>query len=420
MNEIFGYWLWILFPLFFALGWAAARIDMKQVVKESSSLPRSYFQGLNFLLNEQSDKAIDSFLEVARIDSQTVELHFALGNLFRRRGETNRAIRMHQNLIERDDLEQNVRLKALLELGQDFLTAGLLDRAEGIFQKLLNTNLDEKARQFLLYIYQSAKEWQKAIDMAQQMPDVATQTEIAQYYCEIAEQMLIKSQLNDELTEILDLAILHNRQCVRATILRGDLYLRQQQIEKAIDAWQKVELQNPIYLSLVAVKLNNAYNQIGQNNVALELLKNYLNKYSSLDILEAVIQSILQQHSNENSNNNDDNNNNNESIENSDENYVNIFKQIHDLIRIELDKNPSLLGLEKLFSVNLHNLNNSNNNRDDIEIAKAIIKNYTRRLSRYRCLHCGFKARQFYWRCPACGKWETMPPRRTEEIDQNF
>ena len=157
MNEIFGYWLWILFPLFFALGWIAARVDMKQVVNESSSLPRSYFQGLNFLLNEQSDKAIDSFLEVAKIDSQTVELHFALGNLFRRRGETNRAIRMHQNLIERDDLEQNVRLNALLELGQDFLTAGLLDRAEKIFQKLLNTNLDEKARQFLLSIYQSAK-----------------------------------------------------------------------------------------------------------------------------------------------------------------------------------------------------------------------------------------------------------------------
>lgn len=401
MNEIFGYWLWILFPLFFALGWIAARVDMKQVVNESSSLPRSYFQGLNFLLNEQSDKAIDSFLEVAKIDSQTVELHFALGNLFRRRGETNRAIRMHQNLIERDDLEQNVRLNALLELGQDFLTAGLLDRAEKIFQKLLNTNLDEKARQFLLSIYQSAKEWQKAIEMAQQMPDMTTQTEIAQYYCEIAEQMLMKSQLGDDLAKTLDLAILHNRQCVRATILRGDLYFRQNQIEKAIECWQKVELQNPIYLSLIAVKLNNAYNILGQNSIAVELLKNYLHRYSSLDILEAIIQSILQQ--------------------NSHENYINIFRQIHDLIRMELDKNPSLLGLEKLFSVTLNDTENINtNSRGDIEIAKAIIQNYTRRLSRYRCLHCGFKARQFYWRCPACGKWETMPPRRTEEIDQNF
>ena len=137
MSDIFDYWQLLLIPVFFGFGWVAARIDMRQVVHESRALPRSYFQGLNFLLNEQPDKAIDSFLEVAKVDSQTVELHFALGNLFRRRGETERAIRMHQNLVDLPDLDERVRLQALLELGQDYLKSGLLDRAEEIFNKML-------------------------------------------------------------------------------------------------------------------------------------------------------------------------------------------------------------------------------------------------------------------------------------------
>ena len=126
------YWQLLFLPLFFALGWAAARIDIRHLVKESRALPRSYFKGLNFLLNEQPDRAIEAFVEAVRVDPQTVELHFALGSLFRRRGETKRAIRMHQSLIERDDLPQDLKLQALSELGQDYLKAGLLDRAEEI------------------------------------------------------------------------------------------------------------------------------------------------------------------------------------------------------------------------------------------------------------------------------------------------
>jgi lipopolysaccharide biosynthesis regulator YciM len=121
----FEYWQLLLFPLFFGLGWAAARIDIRHLVQESRTLPRSYFQGLNFLLNEQPDRAIEAFVEAVKVDPQTIELHFALGSLFRRRGETERAIRMHQNLIEREDLKQDLKLQALAELGQDYLKAGL-------------------------------------------------------------------------------------------------------------------------------------------------------------------------------------------------------------------------------------------------------------------------------------------------------
>jgi len=144
------YWWLLVLPLFFALGWFAARIDIKQLLLESRALPMGYFKGLNFLLNEQPDKAIEAFIEVVKVDPQTIELHFALGGLFRRRGEVERAIRMHQNLVERPDLASGQKLAALFELAQDYFKAGLLDRAEELFLKLETTSYAEQALRFLL------------------------------------------------------------------------------------------------------------------------------------------------------------------------------------------------------------------------------------------------------------------------------
>src|SRR5690606_10160008 len=160
------YWWLLAFPLFFGLGWLAARIDIKQIVSESRALPGSYFKGLNFLLNEEPDKAIEAFIEVVKVDPQTIELHFALGSLFRRRGEVERAIRMHQNLAGRPDLEPVQRRQAVFELAQDYLKAGLLDRAEEHFSQLLATDLEEQAAGFLLEIYEQEKEWERAIATA--------------------------------------------------------------------------------------------------------------------------------------------------------------------------------------------------------------------------------------------------------------
>src|SRR5438874_8357406 len=149
----FEYWWLLGLPLFFGLGWIAARIDIKQIVTESRALPRSYFKGLNFLLNEQPDKAIEAFIEVVKVDPETIELHFALGSLFRRRGEYDRAIRMHQNLLERANLAAEQKLEALAELGEDYLKAGILDRAEEVFRQLEKTDFSAKAKTHLLEIY---------------------------------------------------------------------------------------------------------------------------------------------------------------------------------------------------------------------------------------------------------------------------
>jgi lipopolysaccharide biosynthesis regulator YciM len=390
MSDLFEYWQLLLIPLFFALGWGAARVDMRQVVHESRALPRSYFQGLNFLLNEQPDKAIDSFLEVAKVDSQTVELHFALGNLFRRRGETERAIRMHQNLIDLPDLDDAVRLQALAELGQDYLKSGLLDRAEEIFNKLLGTALEAEAKRNLLEIYQVEKEWLKAVDLARELPDVATQQQVAEFYCELAATEIMRSK-PDSARAYLESAMQQNRKCVRASLLQGDLLLQEVRQSAAIEAWQRIEQQDPAYLALVAQRLLDTYRKLERPEEGMALLSGYLERYPSLDLLDVVYQLVLEGEGNE---------------------------AAYRLVRAELQRNPTLLGLEKLMSARLPLA--APEVRPDVELAKTIVQGYTKRLSRYRCDNCGFKARQFYWRCPACGGWETYPPRRSEEFDQTL
>ena len=387
MSEIFNYWQLLLIPLFFGLGWAAARIDIRQMVHESRALPRSYFQGLNFLLNEQPDKAIDSFLEVAKIDPQTVELHFALGNLFRRRGETERAIRMHENLIERGDLDEVFRLQALLELGQDYLKAGLLDRAEAIFNRLLGTARDEEAKRNLLEIYQVEKEWQKAVDVARELPGAASQKDIAEYYCELAAGEIIRSR-PDPAREYLETALQHNRKCVRTSLLQSDLLVQEGRLGEAIEAWQRIEQQDPAFLSLIAQRLLEAYRTGERRDEGIALLRGYLERYPSLDLLDVVYQLVLESGGSE---------------------------AAYRLVRDELQRNPTLVGLEKLMSARLPLV--APETRSDLELAKSIVQGYTKRLSRYQCNACGFKARQFYWRCPACGSWETYPPKRSEEFD---
>ena len=385
----FELWWLLAFPLFFVLGWLAARIDIKHLVKESRALPRTYLTGLNFLLNEQPDKAIDAFIEAVKIDNQTVELHFALGSLFRRRGETDRAIRMHQNLIDRDDLSEEQRQQAVSELGLDFLKAGLLDRAEGVFVKLRNTRLNDFALKSLLDIYQQEKDWRKAIDIAEALPHegVLWEKEISNFHCELASADLANSRFDDALTS-LGRALEINRKSVRASMLLGDLHAARGDDLAALEAWKKVESQNPVYLALVAERIMDAYRRLGQLEQGMQLLRSYLDQYPSLDLLDAMFQWELQKEGPHGA---------------------------YGLVRDELRRNPTLLGLDKLLEAAL--LTAPAERRTDIELVKGLVHGHTRRVARYRCDACGFKARQFYWPCPACGGWETYPPKRTEEFD---
>jgi lipopolysaccharide biosynthesis regulator YciM len=382
----FEYWWLLGFPLFFGLGWIAARIDIKQIVSESRALPRSYFKGLNFLLNEQPDKAIEAFIEVVKVDPETIELHFALGSLFRRRGEYDRAIRMHQNLLDRADLGAEQKLQAQMELGQDYLKAGILDRAEEVFSRLEKTNLAMPARRFLLEIYEQEKDWPRAIEMTRQVE--TDPRALAQYLCELATSEASQSR-PDAARRHLDAALEANRKCVRASLLWGDLEKNSGNMERAIEHWMRIESQNPAYLALVAQRLVEAYRDAGRAEEGLRLLAGYLERYPSLDLLDTVFQQTLE---------------------------VKGAEQAYEIVRDELKRNPTLLGLDRLLEAQIIAAG-SPDKRRDLELVRNLVHGHTRRLARYRCEACGFKARQFHWQCPACGGWETYPPRRTEEFD---
>ena len=381
----FEYWWLLGFPLFFGLGWLAARIDIRQIVRESRALPRSYFRGLNFLLNEQPDKAIEAFLEVVKVDPETVELHFALGSLFRRRGEYDRAIRMHQHLLERADLGAEQKTMALAELGHDYLKAGILDRAEEVFQKLEQTPQGGAARRALLEIYEQEKAWPRAIEMTRQVE--SDPRALAQYECEIAASEAAQSR-PDSARRHLEAALDANRKCVRASLQLGDLEVEEKRLERAIEHWKRVESQDPAYLALVAQRLLDAHRELGRAEEGLRLLEGYLERYPSLDLLDIVFQQTLETKGPE---------------------------EAYRLVRDELRRNPTLLGLDRLVEVEL--IRAPAERRRDLELMRSLVHRHTQRLARYRCETCGFKARQFYWRCPACGGWETYPPRRTEEFE---
>ena len=386
----FETWCLLGIPIFFGLGWVAARIDIKQLLSESRSLPQGYFKGLNFLLNEQPDKAIDAFIEIVKLDPETVELHFALGNLFRRRGEIERAIRVHQNLLARPDLPQDAQVHARYELGQDYLKAGLLDRAEETFNQLVDTTYSAPARRALLEIYQREKEWQRAIEAAlalQESGAGSKQKEIAQFYCELAQDELVHTHPEAALP-LLEKALASDRKNVRATMLMGDVYVAQGDIETALMAWRRVEQQSVPHVALVAQRLMDGYRTLGRPQEGLNLLKSYLAEASSIDLLEVVFKAVIE---------------------------LDGVDAANQLVSDELRRTPTLLGLDKLLEARL--MEAAPEVRPELSVVKNLVHNYTQKLARYQCSHCGFKAKQFYWQCPGCNQWETYPPRRTEELN---
>ncbi len=384
----FEYWWLIALPLFFGLGWLAARVDIRTLVTESRALPESYFRGINFLVNEQQDKAIEAFTEVVKVDPQTVELHFALGSLFRRRGEVERAIRMHQALVERADLAAGPRLDAIHELAQDYLKAGLLDRAEELFRRLEGTAREDSASQALLEIYEQEREWERAIETARRAEERtgrSFQMDIAHYCCELAATELAHAR-PAQARALLERALASHRKSVRASILLGDIEAAEGHVEQAIEAWKRIESQNPAYLSMVAERLLEAYRSLEKPEVGLRLLQYYLANHPSLDLLAVVFRETLARQG---------------------------AAEAHRLVSEEVRRNPTLNGLARLLEARIALA--TDDQRAEFELVRDIVQQHSRTLAMYLCEQCGFRARQFYWHCPACRGWETYAPRRTEE-----
>ena len=383
------FWWLLVIPVAFALGWIASRYDLKTLLSENANLPRSYFRGLNFLLNEQHDKAIDAFIEVAKLDPETIELHFALGNLFRRRGETDRAIRVHQNLLSRPDLPVAERDHALFELGQDFLKAGLLDRAEETFRSLEAGEYALGAQRALLTIYEIEKDWNKSIATAgriEEMGAASLQKEVAQFHCELAQEALQRKNPADARAE-LKLALAANPDNVRATILVGDVDAAGGDLESAIACWRRVEAQNAAYLPLVAEKLVQAYTQLGRTAEGVDLLVDYVDRYPSNDLLDVAFKHVAE---------------------------LRGLEAAHTLARHQMQTSPNVAGMTRLLEAQVATAEEPR--RSELELMRTLVKQRTKNLPRYTCQNCGFRARLFYWQCPGCSGWETYAPRRVEPI----
>lgn len=383
----FEFWWLLAFPLFFVFGWLAARVDIRQVVTESRALPNSYFRGLNYLLNEQPDKAIEAFLEVVKLEPETIDLHFALGGLFRRRGEIDRAIRMHENLLEREGLAEELRLRAMGELGQDYLKAGLLDRAESVFGKLLETPQHGTARKYLLEIYVQEKDWEKAIEAANLLEKDTSRplnAEIAHFHCEIA--MLEAARGNPErAAERLQQALQINRQSVRANLMAGDLDAAAGRHEAAIADWRMVEAQSASHMALVLDRVLASYRQLGRLDEGVQWLRALYARQPSQDLFNALYLVVAETQG---------------------------ADAASQLAREELRRNPTLRTLDRLLEAKLANA--TPEQRELLQLEKSLVQQHSQRMMRYQCDSCGFKAKQFYWRCPACGRWDSFDPERRE------
>lgn len=405
---MFETWWLLVLPLVFGLGWMAARFDLRQLISEQGALPRSYFKGLNFLLNEQPDQAIDAFIEVARLDPETTELHFALGALFRRRGETERAIRVHQNLATRPDLPESEREHALYELGQDFLRAGLLDRAEESLRRLMSGPYAASAKRVLLELYEVEKEWSKAIDAARELQALEQKdyrVQIAQFCCELAQDALQKKR-PEEAVDWLRRAREENPANVRAPILLGDVAAAAGDVPGALKHWLGIETQDAAYLPLVADRVVKAYATLGEQGKAVEWLRGLLKGNLAPELLDTAYRTELE---------------------------VNGPVAATALMRDQLRRQPTLLALTKYFeaqaAANQALQAAGANGGDPAEAAapadvqsqettaiRDLLQLRTRNLARYTCRECGFRARLFYWQCPGCNRWETYAPRRSEAL----
>lgn len=375
-------WLLIGLPIAFALGWLASRMDLRQWRRDSRDAPRAYFKGLNLLLNEQHDKAIDAFIEAVQHDPETSELHFALGNLFRRRGEFERAVRVHEHLLARSDLRPADRERAQLALAEDFMKAGLFDRAESAWRALEGSGNDREAQLALLSLAERSRDWQRALDIGRRLEAAgggSFASRLAHYECELALEADAAGR-PDEADAALARARAAAPTAARPLVLAGQRLLRAGRAAEAMQAWDELrELQCTSFL-LVALEYAEAALTCGQAAAARVALRARCTSAPAVELLIAL-----------------------DRLEGGDESERAARWAQH------LAQAPSLAAAERLLA-----LPPASWDAAGVEALRVAVARAARPLSRYRCAACGFEAQHYFWQCPGCLNWDSYPPQRVE------
>ena len=384
--------VWLLLPVAALAGWLTARNRPGRTGSCSDSIIGSeYIKGLNYLLNEQQDKAIDVFIRMLEVNSDTVETHLALGNLFRRRGEVDRAIRIHQNLIARPNLEEEQRMDALLELGQDYMKAGLFDRAEALFLELNENNVHlSSVLPLLLDIYQQEKDWHNAISIAEQMGFVGEQPAravIAQFYCELAEDARSTDDVDAALA-CLDKAGEYNPQCARARLIRGHIARQQGDCATALRAFEQVVAMDVDLLPEVLDDMHACHVTCGSRADMIGFLRQVIPKYAGILPVLALADILGEEEGEE---------------------------AAAEFIARELGRRPSVRGLARFIDLNL--ARSDGNARENLLILKNMTDQLLENKPVYACRNCGFTGKVLHWNCPGCRQWNTIKPIHGVEAD---
>ncbi len=378
----------LLLPIAAASGWYVGR---REVSAGASNRSRGraafgespdYFRGLNYLLNDRPDKAIEVFVNLLEVETETVETHLALGTLFRRRGEVDRAIRIHQNLVERTELDETQRAQALLELGLDYNRSGLLDRAEELFKELLETGLfDQQALRHLHDIYQQEQDWARAIEYSERL-EAASGTNLsgtrAHFYCEQAQLQIEVQELVSART-LLEQALAIDRNCVRASLMLADLAISNRDYDRAIHHLRKVESQNIDFVAETIPLLVHCYKKLDRRDDLIVYLKRLAGLHTSMAPVLALAE-----------------------LE-SEEMGLEAAKR---LIVDELKIRPTLRGIERMVDYALPGC--SGDTREDLTMLRETTARLLASKATYSCVKCGFSGRSLHWQCPSCKSWNSV------------
>ncbi len=377
--------LWLLLPAAALSGWWIGRRAFNSQSNSSSrSMHPEYFKGLNFVLNEQPDKAIEVFIRMLEVDSETVETHLALGNLFRRRGEVDRAIRIHQNLIARPTLNREQRAHALLELGMDYMRSGLLDRAEGLFLELIDSDSHlNQAYTELLEIYQQEKDWANAITIARNLEAISADTYspiIAQFYCECADLALNQGNMR-VVKDQLRRAMSFDSNCVRASLIEAQMHQKAGKIKQAIKSYKRVESQDSDYITEVIEPLYDCYQKLDRVDEFVEYLRTLINIYGGISTM-LMLTGLIAEREGENS-------------------AIRFISE-------ELKNRPTVKGVDKLIEYALDR--SEGETHEHLKTIKELTGQLIEGRAMYKCNSCGFDAKLLHWQCPGCKHWDTVKP----------
>jgi lipopolysaccharide biosynthesis regulator YciM len=376
--------LWFLLPVAAFSGWLAARRAPRNPPPGPTAVNPEYMKGLNYVLNEQPDKAIEVFIKMVEVDSETVETHLALGNLFRRRGEVDRAIRIHQNLMARPGLSVDQKGAAMLELGLDYMRSGLLDRAEVLLEELAGTGaFSTQAHRHLLEIYQQERDWPNAIRMARLLEDKSGERlnpTVAHFHCELASGAVAAGALDDAHRH-LERALSTDPRCVRASLLEAELARRAGQPRDAIKAYKRVESQDAEFLPDIVAPLADCYRELGRIDEFMAHLRVIVDTHGGITPL-LLLTDLIAEHQGEDA----------------------ALK----FVSGELRRRPTIRGVSRLVDYALRRADGEV--RDDLQTIRELILRLQENRPVYRCHQCGFNASMLHWQCPGCRTWNSVKP----------